>query len=198
MQTKPPPRDLKTLWRDQATEDHSVTLENIHTRADSFQRQIRRRNVRETVAAAFVIVVFGWYAWIFPGWMIKTGSILSMFAAAFVVWELRKRAAGTALPDTFGTALVEFHRRELVRQRDALKSVGTWYIAPFIPGASLMSLGRYYQFHVAGRTIAWDHRVIILGSIIVALLFAIVWVLNAWGAKRLQRKIDELDKLQST
>jgi hypothetical protein len=32
--------------------------------------------------------------------------------------------------------------------------------------------------------------------VIVALTFAIVWLLNAWAAERLQRRIDELDKLR--
>jgi hypothetical protein len=94
--------------------------------------------------------------------------------------------------------LIEFHRRELMRQRDAARSVGLWYIAPVIPGAVMMTLGRYFQFHAPGRTIAADHQIIILCTFIVALVFAVVWLLNVWAAERLQRRIDELDKLRAT
>lgn len=93
-------------------------------------------------------------------------------------------------------ALLEFHRQELLRQRNAAKSVAWWYIAPVTPGVAMMTLGRYFQFHAPGRTLAWDHQIVILCSVIVALTFAIIWLLNAWAAERLQRRIDELDKLR--
>jgi hypothetical protein len=47
-----------------------------------------------------------------------------------------------------------------------------------------------------GRTLAWDRQIIILCAVIAALIFGIVWLLNAWGAERLQRKLDELDGLR--
>jgi hypothetical protein len=174
-----------------------VTLDTIRENAATFQRQIRRRNLRETLAAVAVVLVFGLYVWVFPGWMIKTGSVLAIAGTLFIVWQLRRRAAANVLPEGSALTLLEFHRQELVRQRDAARSVGLWYIAPVVPGAVLMSLGRYFQFHAPGRTIAWDHQVIILCTLIVALVFAIVWLLNVWAAERLQRRIDELDKLRS-
>ncbi len=197
METKRPPRDLKALWRNQPTEHRPVTLDNIRGHAETFQRQIRRRNLRETLAAAAVALVFGWYVWIFPGWMIKAGSVLAIAGTLIIVWQLRRRAGATTLPESSTLALVEFHRQELVRQRDAARSVGLWYIAPVVPGAVLMALGRFFQFHAPGRTIAWDHQVIVLCTVIVALVFGVVWLLNVWAAERLQRRIDELDKLRS-
>lgn len=92
--------------------------------------------------------------------------------------------------------LVVFHREALIQQRDALRSVGTWYLAPFIPGFVLFVLGRYFQLHAPGRTLAWDHQIVILLAVVAALIFGIVWLLNAWGTERLQRKIDQLDALR--
>ncbi len=196
MESKHPPRDLKTLWRDQPTEDRPVTLDNIRKNADVFQAQIRRRNLREIVAAGVVLLVSGFYAWVLPGWMIKTGSLLVMVGTLWVVWQLRRRASAASLPESSGMALLEFHRQELLRQRNAVKSVARWYIAPVVPGVVMMTLGRYFQSHASGRTLGWDHQIVILCSVIVALIFAIVWLLNAWAAERLQRRIDELDKLR--
>lgn len=197
MENKRPSRDLKALWRDQATEDSSVTLDNIRKHAETFQRKIRRRNLREIFAAAAVILVFGWYTWIFPGWMIKTGSMLTILGTMWIVRQLHRRASAAALPESSGIALIEFHRQELVRQRDAARSAGRWYIAPVIPGAGMVTLGRYFQFHAPGRTVAMDHQIIILCTLLVALVFVIIWLLNAWAAERLQRRIDELDKLRA-
>jgi hypothetical protein len=189
--------DAANIWRKQHTEGTAMTLANIHDRAQKFQSQIRRRNMREYAAALVVVLVFGLYLWIFPGWMMKTGSALSIIAALFVVWQLHKRGASVVVPANAGMPLIDFHRAELIRQRDALKSLGVWYIAPFIPGSVLMVLGRYFQFHAPGRTLAWDHQVILMAAIVVALIFGIVWLLNAWGAERLQRRIDQLDSMRS-
>ena len=198
MESKHPPRDLKRLWRDQPAEDRPMTLDNIDRVANVFQTQIRRRNLRELVAAGVVLLVFGFYTWVLPGWMIKTGSVLVMVGTLWIVWQLHRRAsAAAALPGSSGMTLLEFHRQELARQRDALKTVAWWYIAPVVPGAVMINLGRYFQYHAPGRTLAWDHQVIILCSVIVALTFAIIWLLNTWGAERLQRRIDELDALRA-
>ena len=174
-----------------------MTLDNIRKHAETFQRKIRRRNLREIFAAAAVILVFGWYTWIFPGWMIKTGSMLTILGTMWIVRQLHRRASAAALPESSGIALIEFHRQELVRQRDAARSAGRWYIAPVIPGAGMVTLGRYFQFHAPGRTVAMDHQIIILCTLLVALVFVIIWLLNAWAAERLQRRIDELDKLRA-
>src|SRR5215472_8507582 len=162
MESKHASRDLKSLWRNQPTEDRPVTLDNIRKNAETFQAQIRRRNLREIVAAVVVLLVFGWYTWIFPGWMIKTGSVLAMVGTLWIVWQLRRRAAAATLPENSGIALVDFHRQELVRQRDAAKSVAWWYIAPVVPGVVMITLGRYFQLHAPGRTLAWDHQIVIL------------------------------------
>jgi Flp pilus assembly protein TadB len=190
------PKDAKTLWRNQPSEETVVTLENIRDRAEKFQAQVRRRNVREYLTAPVVVVICGVCMWFFPGWMMKTGSAFFIIAVLFVVWQLRKRGAARMLPENSGMPLVVFHREALIRQRDALRSMGTWYLAPFIPGLVLFVLGRYFQFHAPGRSLPWDRQIIFLCAIIVVLISGIIWLVNAWGAERLQRQIDQLDGLR--
>lgn len=190
------PNDAKTLWRNQPSEETVVTLDNIRDRAEKFQSQVRRRNMREYLAAPLLVVVCGACIWFFPGWMMKTGSAFFIIAVLFVVWQLHKRGATKMLPANSSMPLVVFHREALIRQRDALRSVGTWYLAPFIPGLVLFVLGRYFQFHAPGRTLAWDRQIIILCAIVAVLISGIVWLLNLWGAERLQRQIDQLDSLR--
>jgi len=190
------PADASNLWRTQPSEDAPVSLENIHHRARQFQSEIRRRNLREYIAALLVVFMFGRYLWVYPGWMTKAGGALSVIAALFVMWQLHRRGRSEALPDESGMPIVDFHRAELIRQRDMLKSVGSWYLAPFVPGLVLLAMGRYYQVHAIGRTLAADHRIIILANVVVLLVFAAVWLLNVWAAQRLQRKIDQLEVLR--
>jgi hypothetical protein len=147
MSPEPSPNDAKTLWRNQPSEGTVVSLDDIRERAEKFQSQVRRRNMREYLAAPVVVVASGVCLWIFPGWMIKTGSALFVIATLFVVWQLHKRGAAEMLPAHSGMPLLAFHRETLIRQRDLLRSVGTWYLAPFVPGFVLVVLGRYFQVH---------------------------------------------------
>lgn len=101
MESKHTRRDLKILWRDQPTEDRPVTLDNIRKNADVFQTQIRRRNRREIAAAGVVLLVFGFYSWVLPGWMIKTGSLLVMVGTLWIVWQLRRRASADSTKPAF-------------------------------------------------------------------------------------------------
>lgn len=188
--------DIETLWRNQKTEE-TVTLENIHERAGKFQRHVRLGNTVEYVASAVVVAAFGWYVWALPGWMTKAGSALVIAAVFYIVWQLHRRGGAHKLPGGSTLGLVDFHRRELERRRDVLKTAWRWYILPVVPGMVLMMLGRWYQFHVPGRPLELDHLVIILGVVIAALIVGMVRLVQVIGAAKLQRKIDELDKLRS-
>ncbi len=194
----PASHDAKTIWQNQETEGTTVTLEDIRGRAAKFEKRIRNRNLREYIASAVVIAIFGFYAWHFPGWMMELGSTLTVAATIFVMWQLHRRGRSQAMPDGATTAgLLEYHRRELSRQRDMLRAIGLWYLLPFVPGMVLIFLGRYFQLHTPGRTLARDHLAIVLGASIAALIFIIILLLNLWGAAKLQNRIHELDKLRT-
>jgi hypothetical protein len=123
--------------------------------------------------------------------MIQAGAGLSMLAAVLVAWHIHRIAAARTPPEG-GAAIVDFRRRELTRQRDALRSVGRWYLAPFAPGMALLMAGRWFQAHAAGRSLEADHRIILMASAVVVVVFLAIWALNQFGARRLQREIDAL------
>jgi hypothetical protein len=188
--------DVKSLWRNQKTED-TVTLENIHRTAERFRRRALRALWIEYGASAFVVAVFGFYIWALPGSMVKLGSALCIVGVIGVVWQMRKRMAVRRVPDLSGPGLVEFYRQELLRQRDAVKSAWLWYILPAIPGMALMMIGRWYQLHAPWRSLAWDHEVIGLCVVMILLTLGIIRLLQMLRVAKLQRKIDELEKLRS-
>jgi uncharacterized membrane protein YecN with MAPEG domain len=190
--------DAKTIWQNQETEGTTVTLQDIRRRAAKFQKRIRNRNLREYIASAVVIAAFAFVAWNMTGWMIKLGGVLTVAATIFTVWQLHRRGRAQAVPDGATAAgLLAFHREELVRQRETVRTVWLWYLLPFLPGMALLMLGRYLQVHAPGRSIAADHMVIVFTSIIMALVFVIILLLNLWGAARLQNRIHELDRMRA-
>jgi uncharacterized membrane protein len=123
--------------------------------------------------------------------MMQLGAALVIAATVFVAWRIHRQASAKSVPEV-GEALRDFHRQELIRQRDALRSVGRWYLAPFVPGMVLVMAGRWFQSHAANRPIALDHLGILLTSGIAVLLIGGIWWLNKRGADRLQQQIDQL------
>jgi hypothetical protein len=187
--------DLKLLWQDQPTEYDPMTLEHVRAKANAFQKKIRRRNLVEYLAMPVVVLGFSPLLFATHSWMMQLGGALIILATGYIGWQLHRRASARAAPES-GAALVDFHRGELVRQQKAVRSAGSWYLAPLIPGMVMMTLGRWFQSPAAGRTTETDHVIIVLCSIIVALAFLAVWLVNRLGAHRLQKEIDELDALR--
>ncbi len=203
MPDKPSDFEPQTLWQSQPTEHDPMTVAAIHQKAQVFQAKIRRRNLIEYIAAAVVIVGFA-PALVRGNWMMHGGAALIMAATAFIVWQLHKRGSAAAVPPV-GDSLVDFHRRELMRQRDALRSIAVWYLAPFVPGMSLFLIGEWFMptaplFLISrwtvpaapNHTVAQHHVALLVTVAFQVLIFLGIWLLNQWGARRLQRRIDEL------
>src|SRR5215475_15030257 len=65
-------------------------------------------------------------------------------ATLLMLYQLRKRASPRTLPADLGlTSCIEFHRRELRRQRDARESIWRWYIALFVPSFFVFTIAVY-------------------------------------------------------
>ena len=125
-----------------------------------------------------------------PDALTRVACGLIIAGALYVMWRLHQRGASRNVPAEMGLASgLEFHRRELARQRDLLRSVWSWYLAPVIPGLVVLMLAR-------ARINPGHLRPIGLSSALIALLFIFVWWLNHQAARRLQSRIDELNALE--
>jgi hypothetical protein len=117
------------------------------------------------------------------GWAL----VLVIAGGVVVLWQLHRRAGLRRLPPpALGGATLPFHRAELLRQRDAMRSVGRWYLAPLVPGfiVSAWGMARHVPASQPG-----------LFLLVAAALFVAVIVLNRRGAAQLQRQIDALDAM---
>ena len=191
MPTDPAGLDPQAIWQSQTTEHAPTSLAALHEQARSFRRRIGRRNAVETAAGAAVILGFLPVLFHRGSWMMQAGGGLVIAATVFVLWQLHRRGASGPAPDA-GAPLIDHYRAELARQRDALGSVGAWYLGPFVPGMALLLAGRWFQAHAAHRSLAADHLMIAVVGLVVAGVFLGVLRLNRLGAQRLQRRIDDL------
>ncbi len=190
--------DMKNLWQSQPTEPPRIRLEDFRKKMNRFDRRIFWRNVREYAAGVVVIAAFGYYEWRLRGLLLRVGSALMIAGVLYVMYQIHRRAALQSAPADLGlSTCVQFHRKSLERQRDALRTVWSWYLLPFVPGFAVFLLGSTMS-QWAAHPGNLGHFVIgsLVSPAIVAAVFFGVWKLNGRAAERLQIQIDELDALR--
>jgi hypothetical protein len=176
------------LWQSQPVEATRMSAEAIRKRADKFEQRIRRRNVREYVGSMLSAMVFVYF-------IVQTHDLLSriaygMFIAgmAVIVIQLRRKGAPRSMPGAMGASTcLQFFREELERQRDVVKNVWPWYLAPLVPGFVVLTVAT-----VLAVPFPASLRKVVLMDIFVGGVFFLVWKLNMRAARCLQRTIDEL------
>ena len=183
----------KKAWQASVEIAGAPPLEEVRKGADKFYRRIQRRNAIEYVACVIVVVAFGSYVFTLPHVLQKIGSAMIVLATFYVGWQLHRRASAEP-PEKAGTMpLLAFARAQMLRQRDALRSIFWWYILPFLPGLVVMTVGnaKDAEFAANGPPI-WVRWLVfaVIGAALVG-----VWWLNQYGARKLQRRIDEIDVL---
>ena len=188
MPNEPLPDDIRDVWQNQPVDNTPMPLEEIRSKARQFEKRIGRRNVREYVGAALATAAFTFYIFKFPSPMIRAGSALIIAGMICIAIQIYKRASPGTLPaDAPLTESIAFHRGELIRQRDLLRSVVWWYIGPIIPGLIVFFLG---LAPLRGA------RSLISAVPLLCIFGLVVWA-NQRAAERLDRQIAELDSLES-
>ncbi len=182
------PDHLQSLWQDQPAQASAMSFDELRQLSRQLTRRVRRRNLREYVAAVIVALTFGPMAWFAPLPMTRIASVLALAAVMFVVYHLHRYGAAQVMPAEMAlTSCLVFYRRELERQRDLLRSVWKWALLPLVPGMILMYLGPL-QAHPEHASRA----VLGLGGTLV--FFVLIGELNRRVAKKIQIRIDALEK----
>lgn len=184
---------VKQAWQASVEIAGNPPLEEVRAGADKFYRRILWRNRIEYIACVVVIAVFSVYIFILPHILHKVGSALVVVAAIYAPWQLHRRASAIRPEIAGAMPIYDFLRGQLVRQRDALRGIFWWYILPFLPGTALVFAGNGLdpEIEAAGPPI-WQRWAAIAG---IFLIVGFVWWINQVVARRLQKRIDEIDTL---
>jgi hypothetical protein len=184
--------NMKQAWQSQTTEGMRMSVVEVQQHAGRFQRKIWWRNIREYAAAGVVVLFFGYRLMGTADLLVRIGMGLIICGTCYLTWQLHRRGSSRPLPTQAGLSnFIEFQRRELVRQRDMLTNLWSWYLGPLLPGLVVMivAMGRANPAH---RQDIWLLTAIYLGVILA--VFLGIDRLNKRAARRLQRQIDELDE----
>ena len=169
--------DWQNVWQQQPMRKPDVSSEQLVSAMKKETTRLRRildaRDLRELVACAIVIIIFGiFYFTVYRSPVSRVGTLIVIGSSIFIAWKLihTRRKTPPALP---GATVVEALQAELnaVRaQSRLLGSVLWWYLMPLTIGALIAT---------------WGLGIGLYAMIPVALMFAvinavIVW-LNRWA-----------------
>ena len=112
----------------------------------------------------------------------------SIAGMLFIIWFLHFRAGSRAVPgQAEAKDVLRFHQREIARQRDILRAVPLWYLLPFVPGMVAIAANKWETSSAAGA---------LIGVPIIIGVFALIWRLNVWAARWLDRELHKVDALE--
>jgi hypothetical protein len=137
-----PPKDLKTVWQSQHPEAIQMSIDEIRTKVRNFERKIRRRNLREYVAAAFIAAGFAFFAWHSPKWpIVRVGHLTVAAGGLYFAYQLHRRGSSRTQPKELGTmGCLDFYLGQLERERTLLDESWKWMIW-LIPGFVILMAG---------------------------------------------------------
>ncbi|MBV9185656.1 MAG: hypothetical protein JO093_08535 [Acidobacteria bacterium] len=180
--------DIAAVWQEQSGSGFRMSREEIRKRIEAINRKVRRRTIDGYLVCAFLIAFF--VAWMFVGMnaLQTIGSVLLMIGISFMAWQLR--ANRFRLPSIDANDTLAHLRNELVRQRDFHGGARFWQrMLLFVPGPLVFFAGFAQAHPEVIRMIRFE-----VVSFVVLALAAIP--LNMWMARRYQKQIDALARLQ--
>jgi len=180
--------ELQELWQAQNPEPFQMPLEEIRRRAEKLQKRVRWRNGREYISCLVAIVISARWIWTLPNPIMRAGSAVMIVSMLYVMFQLYRRGSSREIT---GDCL-EFHLRELERQRDAVASVWRWYLGPMIPPLLVWTIGSLAYKR------SLSHLLFVAGfTAVCGLVFYAVGRLNQRAARCLERQIEELEHFRN-
>jgi hypothetical protein len=183
------PDELEQLWKTQPA-DAAMKGEEMRSiilkRTETFDRKIRWRNLRETIAAVAIAVFFTYIAWGQRNGLQRAGSFILVASALWIIYYIWRHGSDPADPNPDQT--LAGYQRALVRRCEhqirLLRNVKFWYLLPFYVGLLTGSVGMLKE-RAASGPLTWLDAI---GPIFYTLVFAGVWWLNeVYAVRKLQR-----------
>lgn len=179
---------LEQIWQSQPVEGMKMSADVIRLRATKFERKISRRNLNESVGGILAIGGFLYFFVTTHDIALRVTWGLFIAGMIWIIISLHLKGTPRTMPSAMGSSsCLEFFRSELARQRDLIKNVWPWHLAPLVPGYVALNVA----YALAFRKLSGWIRLGLLDVFFVA-LFIGIWKMNQRKASCFQRTIDEL------
>ena len=159
--------ELKELWRGSSSTVHTDTprlTEDIARKLASFERDLRRRDRREIVAAALLIPAFAAMTLLMPQVAARIGAALGLISAAACIIILhraaRKKPVDASMPSK---QYLQQIRDYTLHQQQLLNTAHWWYALPFTVSCSLIFAAFHWWYGVlvafaVGVVVVWVNK----------------------------------------
>ncbi len=171
--------ELKNLWQQQPLRNPDVSaaqvISALQSKSNQLRRGLRARDLRELVACALGIIIFGYFLLKERAPMARLGHLIVIGSSIFMAWKL-VHARRANPPAAAGATIVESLRAELnsVRaQSRLLGSVLWWYLLP--PGIGLLVATWGMKIHLHAK---------IPATLLFIAVYAFVYWLNQWARSK--------------
>src|ERR1700758_3728410 len=98
MMDDPISTNMQHIWQNQPSEPPRISLDDLRYKMHEVERQIARRNTREYVAGAIVVLVFSFYEWRFSTVLLRVGSSLPIAGTLYMMYQLHRKASVRSAP----------------------------------------------------------------------------------------------------
>lgn len=169
---------IVTLWTAQHQGARGASPAELMERARLLRRRVWRRDATEYAAGALAAGVFGWMGLASPDWGVRIACLVQIAGLLVVMRNLWTRRPVDD-PAALDRDALSHLRALLTAQRDALASVGRWYIGPMLPGMILFLAA---VTRVTATKTGWGP------ALIVAALAAAIVCGVLYGVLRLNRR----------
>jgi hypothetical protein len=177
--------DIGQMWRRQPQAGHTLSLDEIRTKAQDFDRKVKQWRDVTGLLFALLIAKNAWEVWVDTDIVERAGDSLLLAALLYVVYRFGRRARANAAAARLGQAsCLEHYRAQLVRQRE-LSRDGWTFVLPFAPGLILMVFARALQGRPASQ-------MVVMIALTVALFVGVIWTISR-SRRKLEREIAALE-----
>jgi len=135
------PDDLKTLWKDLATNPVPVSADDLRRESRKLRGGVGLRNWFASGVSFFVVVAYSVYFFVFKTALERIGSALAIAGAINVIVQFLRRPA-RPMPDAVAIECIRFYRSVLESQRDFHLGKGVFSaLLPILPGPIIWAIG---------------------------------------------------------
>jgi hypothetical protein len=189
------PDRVKQAWQTSVRAPALPSLAAIRADVDGFHRKARRENAYVYAVQSAMILGGLAGAILAPTLLLRIGAAIVAAGGAVSAWQFRRRVSPGPVPEgAAAEPLLLYQRAQLAGQRDAAANVFLCFQLPAIPGGFMVMIGLMLRDsarpHPHFSPTAW------VGLMAAqAACLAVGWLGMRRNARRLQKKIDEIDAL---
>jgi hypothetical protein len=178
--------DVRRLWQSDAVDEVRMPVAEVRRKAARFQNKIRMWNAFQYAAGILTIVGYGRLLLGHPSLGGVFGILLLIAAPIAGMYLIHEGRSARSLPQDMAlNSCLDFHRREVERQRDFLLRSWRYLLLP-VPGMVVLSL----QAGSAVPSVRWRGNFEL--AVIVIVFFLAVTMARRLQARKMQREIEAL------